>query len=600
MIQGRIHEVEIYHVNPFAFLSHAIQTSPLFENFLRSLVGAAPGGTLDFIFYLDKAKPGNQQRPDDGRTAQCLYWSILQFPMWFRSRRCGWIPFGYVLAKSQKEAALTDSMLVKYMHKVFDDSASTPNFGDGCAFESATGLILYILARCRIMVADWEQHVKTFSLTGYNGSVCCGVCANVLGRCDPFVHPYLVHYQSHEYHKFVRRTPASLKDDVDQLRHVAMHTPNQLAREQQVRGVKYEPDGVMFDDQVRSKMEPPYCEVTDWMHTFCASGGIAQYEVNQFCCSLISKTPLELKDIDDWKNKVVLPRGLCRLTKDFFATRTVLRVNAHMRAFASEILTAVVVLGFFIDAVVVDVAKTITELSEYIDCFALLRILLNVFERGDLKDLGVAREAMHAHHVLFAKLYPQCMKAKIHAQVHVPDFWELWKALLSCFGPERHHRIMKQCMSFSYKKPCQTSLAYDVRKWFKDVTSPTTFMPIYLAGTVRQGDYSLDLPGYPELTITAWAGSLQCESGMLSKKDVLQWDIAGRPVVGIAIGFASTTLAYAQFVALVHTCRQDPACPVAWLTQTTSIEIINANSIIGSVPYILHDHYIVPLLHSRR
>ena len=59
--------------------------------------------------------------------------------------------------------------------------------------------------------------------------------------------------------------------------------------------------GVMFDDQVRSKMEPPYCEVTDWMHTFCASGGIAQYEVNQFCCSLISKTPLELKEIDDWE-----------------------------------------------------------------------------------------------------------------------------------------------------------------------------------------------------------------------------------------------------------------------------------------------------------
>ena len=57
----------------------------------------------------------------------------------------------------------------------------------------------------------------------------------------------------------------------------------------------------------------------------------------------------------------MLPRGLTRLS-EFFATRTVLRVNAHMRAFASEMLTAVVVLGVFIAAVIVDVAKTITDL----------------------------------------------------------------------------------------------------------------------------------------------------------------------------------------------------------------------------------------------
>ena len=86
----------------------------------------------------------------------------------------------------QKQAKVTDSQLICYMHSVFDSSASRDNFSKGCAVQDNTGLVKLIRARARILIADWEQHVRAFNLTGYNGSNACGVCSNVLGRCRPF------------------------------------------------------------------------------------------------------------------------------------------------------------------------------------------------------------------------------------------------------------------------------------------------------------------------------------------------------------------------------------------------------------------------------
>ena len=65
------------------------------------------------------------------------YWSILKLPSWFRSRRNGLWPLGYVYAQSQKDAGVSDSVLVNFMPQVLDDA--TPDakpdgqpLADGC------------------------------------------------------------------------------------------------------------------------------------------------------------------------------------------------------------------------------------------------------------------------------------------------------------------------------------------------------------------------------------------------------------------------------------------------------------------------------------
>ena len=184
-VHGKASTITIYHCNPFSLLLLATESSSMFFDFLSQIVVAAPLG-LDICYYLDKAKPGNQERPDHARSSQCIYWSCLQFPSWFRSRRNGWIPFAYVNVAEQLEADLTDSMLVRFLVRTFDSSVSELAFSKGFTLRSHDGRSIVVRLRRQLTVADWEQHVKTMSLKGYNGSVPCGICRNVLGRC-PFL-----------------------------------------------------------------------------------------------------------------------------------------------------------------------------------------------------------------------------------------------------------------------------------------------------------------------------------------------------------------------------------------------------------------------------
>ena len=71
-------------------------------------------GYLTIVLYMDEATPGNQNRPDRGRASQCIYWSLLEFDSWFRSRDCGWLPFTYVFVTDQKKAGVSDSVLMVF------------------------------------------------------------------------------------------------------------------------------------------------------------------------------------------------------------------------------------------------------------------------------------------------------------------------------------------------------------------------------------------------------------------------------------------------------------------------------------------------------
>ena len=122
---------------------------------------------------------------------------------------------------------------------------------------------------------------------------------------------------------------------------------------------------------------------------------------------------------------------------------------------------------------------------------------------------------------------------------------------------------------------------------------------MHLAGMIREADNRFDWPGVPDgITISAWAGSLQCEHGMLSKQDLLQWvDIGGTAAVGFALGFAKTesdSLPFLVFVWEYHSCNN-----VAWV-KTGAVHLLNACAVVGSVPYFVHGDTVVPLLHRVR
>ena len=217
VVNGSKGSLTLWHLNPFAFLYHACMLSQMFASFLFECTAKAAGGVLRFVIYLDKATPGNDKRADGGRATQCVYWTCLEFPAWFRSRRCGWLPSTYILQKDLKDAGIIDSQLMRLWVHTFDNEEAPPNITAGFALPNG-GRTWVLKGRCCVFVADWEQHIRGFNFIGYNGLIPCGgICKNVIGRRPDFVDPVFVHISSHEYHRFQMHTSESLCEAADEV-----------------------------------------------------------------------------------------------------------------------------------------------------------------------------------------------------------------------------------------------------------------------------------------------------------------------------------------------------------------------------------------------
>ena len=89
-------------------------------------------------FYTDECTPGNNLRCDGGRALQCLYWCLMDFPDYVRSRDNGWYCFGVLQTKFVEKIPGGLSALVSRMQEVF--FGSTFNFGvTGMNFRGTDG-----------------------------------------------------------------------------------------------------------------------------------------------------------------------------------------------------------------------------------------------------------------------------------------------------------------------------------------------------------------------------------------------------------------------------------------------------------------------------
>ena len=285
---------------------------------------------------------------------------ILEFPAWFRSRRCGWLPFTYIAQNDLKHTGVIDSQLMRLWVDVFDNESVEPNMTKGFALPNGDQ-IWQLKGNCCVSVADWEQHVRGFNLMGYNGIVSCGCCKNVLGRRPDFIDPVFVHISSHEYHRFQLHTPESLFEAADEVQRIAEEEPARLAVQQTSTGIKYHRDGLLFNKRIRDKLKPPMAMYADWMHTLCGSGGVLQYHLNQFVLTL-ETIGFAIADIDAFMKGVTLPRGIPggKIPHSFFENRFRRETGAHQKAFAAEVMTVLVTFCVFIDSV--------PGLHEHIQC----------------------------------------------------------------------------------------------------------------------------------------------------------------------------------------------------------------------------------------
>ena len=102
------------HLIVFAFFHKMASESRQFFNLMRACADKAPGRCLIFSLYTDEVVPRNKLRPDMGGKYQAVYFQVLDFPEYIRSRLpLRWFTFGYVSVSEMTENDVNVSHLFR-------------------------------------------------------------------------------------------------------------------------------------------------------------------------------------------------------------------------------------------------------------------------------------------------------------------------------------------------------------------------------------------------------------------------------------------------------------------------------------------------------
>ena len=230
-----------------------------------------------------------------------------------------------------------------------------------------------IRARFGCFIADAKALAQICSLKHSSGTKPCPCCKKCLGHCDHFDHEYFVHVHSAEVDRFDYHTADTFADAVQLVKDAAA-TGNKrlLAEAEQDHGIVFDAESIAFG--ICKQANLPDSIYFDTMHTVCAGGGFAQYEVNQFC-RRVRAHGITWEMLDMWESCFRLPRnGFAKLSKHWFRERlSDGHDGSHCRAYASEIVSVVSLLSCFADEWL-----TPRGLPREVPCLKKLEPMLNI------------------------------------------------------------------------------------------------------------------------------------------------------------------------------------------------------------------------------
>eukprot|EP00438_Fugacium_kawagutii_P026421 Skav225686 [mRNA] locus=scaffold243:53674:55491:- [translate_table: standard] len=428
-------EMEWHFVSPTAFLHEATKKCPQFGDLVRAVDKVRVG------IYMDEVKPGNVLRPDPSRSVALWYWTLLDLPSWFHGRSEGWFYFGAFPTKLVCKLAGGYSFLFGLMLEWFLEKEDPFNFSTGFPCFSTKGMFL-CKGTFEVLMCDEKALCQLWNLRGASGTKPCCLCQNVLGHMPKQNlngHEWLVHYSCSDSTKFARHTSRLFREMRERLEGESANK-KQVNKLGQLFGLTFNKEGVLWHPTLKRMVCPVDQTMFDWMHILVASGGVAQYEVNEYV-KILRQHNVSFDQLDSFAQEVKPPKKHFKLPKDFFRERVNNEDNSHIRCFASEVLLAIPVLVLFNQLVL----EPTGLLPEHRQCLQLMATILDILRRAQtlLQLLPQLRGAIDKHNVLFGRLYPECAKPKYHWLYHIPDGIERFKVSLSCFSPERKHRAVK-------------------------------------------------------------------------------------------------------------------------------------------------------------
>ena len=228
------------------------------------------------------------------------------------------------------------------------------------------------------MIVDEKCEKEVFGVKGAAGVKCCLSCFNCVKTQQTIAAGSgLVAFSEADMSNFERNTPEMLSAALDHLAaQKGVLNKTQFGELEKQLGLVYDSCVLLYSPYL-AMINPTVSRYTDWFHDLLASGGVYQLLVNDVVLDVLEQTGLSLVDIDEFQVGVRLPEG--PLTKTFFRDRVVEKRGAHLKCFASETISAVVVLCFMFASVFEDPAA----LTQQRRLCTLARASLKILLAGD-------------------------------------------------------------------------------------------------------------------------------------------------------------------------------------------------------------------------
>ena len=513
--------------NPKALLCALLMISAPFRHLMVQCVEAHANKPGEIILYQDDVKPGNALRPDKGRTYVSWSFSFLWWPRWFAESQVGWFDILFMTLGELKKLPGEE----KHANSVVADRLLWEMHGEDWVLDIRKGSDpnSYVLAvQWGLFLADTKALVQMACSTGAGGYKCCLKCPECVGRIPEDTLQEAAglgfyHYSEGDSTKFTGFTHAEWQDLCGRVREARENQPKKIAQAVETQlGIAFnEGLGVPWGRGATICRGPEdFC--FDSMHSLFASGGCAQYEINQVLLR-IQKQRILPDHFQEFCNTVHLS-GHEKICPDIWQ-----RVNkgsaSHIKAFASEILSLIVVLIAFMDWVFVPR----NLLPRETECLRLLHTITWILQDNDLavkKAHSRELDTLFArHHSLFMELYGACQKPKLHySLVHIPRQIRKWNVHLSCFANERHHRWAKRLAAFVLKHLGSVLLKRCLVHLLREIQDPKYYDPYHLPNPLQRGESMWkDMLDYAGFQVHERGMRMESPIGALCKDDFVTW-----------------------------------------------------------------------------
>ena len=501
------------YVNPFAYLYHLTAVSDSFATMMAdSMSGTRP---MKLIMYIDELTPGNPLRPDKGRTTQSVYWCFADWPQWVLQRADAWLLFTTVRSSVVSQLPGGVSNLMRKILNIFFP-ASGDSFTRGVTFVRRQPIghsnIMLTAEFCGFL-ADEKAHKEILGVKGAAGTKPCTTCKNVVQFVETSADPYLTGISCADYAALDYHTNDSFYAMVDRLSaaKTELKTKNAFARLEQVLGVTYIAEGLLFDAHLRKVLRPVDNCIRDWMHTM-VSGGIAGTEM-ALVIQKLQGEGVTLDMLTEFAGHFNLPRACGKVNKLWFTEQRL--GDDQVRSFASEQLNMLPILHSFL----VQVVQPMGIISDNIRCFSLLMEIIRVLSLGPEGAMPHVRRLRHLiidHHTLYKDLYPDVVKPKWHHLLHIPENMSYVGRLLSCFVTERKHRSVKSVALHIFRHYEHTVVRDLVNRQSQSIQDERLFLRRYL---LHPREVNIETPTGKSSFRMSRSAFLQC--GEVHKDDLI-------------------------------------------------------------------------------